>query len=432
MHPINQRSHPPAFAAKVRVLVFLSWILILPVPVEPADVPPHTPQYDQLQNGIADISKKIARTGNTVRKLKGLRGSPSPRYDELHKEIQDLTDKIAVLKTQVYDHVAKDSTLTADLEALSKRIGAGEADTDLIRAISELSAKVVELTAKITSIGENKKDQDFSWKEIVKSITIPLSVTFLALWLFDKPKQQRERAKERLEKFYAPVLGRLRVNKIIWNDFTSNNDILNQEERARIEKNGHVKPEDIVKDILATSKPNSTRSEDRLNTWVAAMEGIFRQNNEAAEKTILENFGLLRPEDVDPTSKFFEKCDEYLKHVGEFKAVLHHWAEARTAKHSHDTSWLERCQTWASEQKPDKTDCSASTSHMMSSTANEQDPNIENCYGYFHPSNTYPRDFDNLVEESYKKLMKEAGLEAKQISRLLDKWRKGVCDRLHN
>ena len=199
---------------------------------------------------------------------------------------------------------------------------------------------------------------------------------------FEAPKRKKELAKERLEKFYAPVLGRLKANEAIWHNFTSTlwgTDDLFKADQALIR-------------ILSDS---DSRRDEYLNKWVAAMEGIFRQYNEATERIILEHSGYLRPEDADENSEFDKERKQYLRHVGEFKATLHHWDQAR--KDNPTYSWYQRLV---------KSIGSATTSSSATPTATQ-------FLEYFHPTNGYPENFLLPVQQSYSQLMHEAGLVKK-------------------
>ncbi len=393
------------------VIVIVTTLLTSTGLAWPSESPTHSSHYDQLKDSIAALSgevNSIARIIGTLKEVQDRTPQTAPQgYDHLQKTIQNLTDKIAILKTQADDLVCKDSTLTAELEALSKKIGLGVSETSLTGAISELSCKIETLEKKVGSLSSK---QGSHWDNVEVALFSLVSIVLGALItkvLIQDREQKKERAKEKLEKFYAPVLGRLQANEDIWENFKGSNDILTQEEKDRITRDNPVRPpangkkapsaltpENILKDILQYE----ARRPARLNIWVTAMEGIFRQNNEAAEKTILENYGYLRPEDVDEDSNFYKERKNYLMHVGEFKAVLHRWEQARKdTRYQKDTNWYDRCRR----------------SCGLGITNSSTPPTVEEFLGYFHPTNSYPDEFLGPVQNSYNVLMDEAGLAKK-------------------
>ncbi|CAE6745908.1 hypothetical protein [Nitrospira defluvii] len=415
MHPINQHSRLSAFAAKILLLTFLSWILIFPVPAGLSDSPKHSPQYEQLQSSIAALSAEIASIASTIDTLKDIQGrtlkQPPHQSHHLQTTIQGLTEKVATLQTQVQGLGGNVTHLTATVDALALTIKGDTPATGVTQTISKLQDNITKLEGKVDSLSPNQ-DSHMGLSEVMLSGLGASVITLIGRWLFiDLPTEKKRRAKERLEKFYAPVLGRLQANQDIWKNFKDKSGILTQEERDRIkrenapqrpengtqthEESDPETPENIVRDILQYE----ARRPARLNIWVTAMEGIFRQNNEAAEKTILENYGYLRPEDVDEDSNFYKERKNYLMHVGEFKAVLHRWEQARKdTLYQKDTNWYDRCRR---------------SSGLDIDKNPSAEPSEKQFLNYFHPTNPYQKEFLKQVQKSYDALMDEAGLAEK-------------------
>lgn len=436
MHPINQRSHLSALAAKVVLLTFLSWILILPVPAGLSDSPKHSPQYEQLQSSIAALSAEIASIASTIDTLKDIQGrtlkQPPHQSHHLQTTIQGLTEKVATLQTQVQGLGGNLTDLRVTVGTLALTIKRDTPDTSVTKTVSKLSQKVGELEGEVKSL-TSKQDSHLD------KLKVPgLSAVFgflgglLGVWarkrIWEYREQEKERAKERLEKFYAPVLGRLQANEDIWKNFTREGSIANTAERNRIiaQNQSQTKPdgtqakeneafdiaENILKDILKHN--DNDRRSKRLEVWVRAMEGIFRQNNEAAEKTILENYGYLRPEDLSEESDFNKERKKYLRHVGEFKAVLNRWDEARKdTRYQNDKNWYDRC------SKSYSRDIDEDSSRNLA----EQD-----FLNYFHPTNPYRKEFLEEVKHSYDKLMGEAGLAKQNDSAAAGKSKRSESD----
>ncbi len=385
MYQLVQHRDRSALPPPLLVIVIVTTLLTSPGLAWPSESPSHSSQYDQLKASIAANSGDITCIARTLGALTEIHRSTPPTtpqsYGQLEKTIQDLTKEISTLNTRI----ARDSKPAKDREAISGNFCAEVVDTDLITAISNL-------TTKIDSIGGQKSTRgsclEIVW-EIVKGTVFPLLVIIVTLFVIERPKQRKQSAKEQLEKFYAPVLGRLQANEDIWDNFKGG--ILYSIEL-------HLTPEEALRSIL---RRNASARDEGLNKWVAAMEGIFRQNNEAAEKTILENYGYLMPRDADPNSRFYGARQRYLMHVGEFKAVLHRWEEARKdASYQTATTWHDRCRTYYYQK-------------TLPSEKKTNPSSEDECLRYFHPSNTYPKDFLDDVLASYKLLMNEAGL-AKQ------------------
>ncbi|MBX3121065.1 MAG: hypothetical protein KF784_18550 [Fimbriimonadaceae bacterium] len=376
MYQLVQHRDRSALPPPLLVIVIVTTLLTSPGLAWPSESPSHSSQYDQLKASIAANSGDITCIARTLGALTEIHRSTPPTtpqsYGQLEKTIQDLTKEISTLNTRI----ARDSKPAKDREAISGNFCAEVVDTDLITAISNL-------TTKIDSIGGQKSTRG-SWLEIVweivKGTVFPLLVIIVTLFATERPKQRKQSAKEQLEKFYAPVLGRLRANQDIWKNFTADT----------IETSTALSPEEILTIILYD--PEAKRDQ-WLKKWVRAMEGIFRQNNEAAEETILENYGYLKPEDVLPGSDFDQERKNYLMHVGEFRAVLSRWDEA--GKHYGEDTWYNRCRISLG------IDINASTAGM---------PTLEQFLEYFHPTNPYPKEFLGEVQKSYDELMKDAGL----------------------
>ena len=389
MHPINQHTRLSAVTAKILGIAFLPWILILPVPAGLSESPKHCTHYDQLQDSIAALPTEVNSIVSTIGEFEEIqRRTPqtAPQsYDHLQKAIQGLTGRIATLQTQFQGLGCNLTHLTRTVGALDHKLQDGSFPTRQAETI--LSEKIKTLEGKVQSL---TSQQDSDLKKLgflVVGAVLSLASVWARKIIWEDREQEKERAKERLEKFYAPLLGRLQANQFIWDDIKEQSGILNPIERLRInqERDGET-PENIVKDILS----NQERRADRLNIWIAAMEGIFRQNNEAAEKTILENYGYLRPEDLETTSAFYDMRKKYLLHVGEFKALLHRWDEA--TRQETGKNWYTRCKDWTEDNNRGE----------------------DEYWKYFHPEvNKYPLGFMKEVHDSYIKLMDEAGLGKK-------------------
>ena len=358
------------------------------MPAGLSDSPKHSPQYEQLQSSIAALSAEIASIASTIDTLKDIQGrtlkQPPHQSHHLQTTIQGLTEKVATLQTQVQGLGGNVTHLTATVGALALTIKGDTPATGVTQTISKLQDNITKLEGKVDSLSPNQ-DSHMGLSEVMLSGLGASVITLIGRWLFiDLPTEKKRRAKERLEKFYAPVLGRLQANEDIWENFKC--DILYSIEL-------HLTPEDALRSILRRGA--SARTEG-LNKWVAAMEGIFRQNNEAAEKTILENYGYLRPEDVDEDSNFYKERKNYLMHVGEFKAVLHRWEQARKdTRYQEDTNWYDRCRR-SSGLDIDKNPSAKPTEKQF--------------LNYFHPTNPYQKEFLKQVQKSYDELMKDAGL----------------------
>lgn len=455
MHPINQRSHLSALAAKVVLLTFLSWILILPVPAGLSDSPKHWPQYEQLQSSIVALSAEIASITRTIDTLKDTRGRTTqtapPQSHHLQTTIQDLTEKVATLQTQVQDLGCQLTGLRVTVDALALTIKGDTPDTGVTQTISKLSDRVGKLEGTVgsltsstlsdrvttldTKVQQFTSQQDTDFKKLVflcMGALLGFVGGLLGVWakklIWEDREQEKERAKEKLEKFYAPVLGRLQANEDIWANFTREGSIANPEEQNRIKtenpctatasgtqakkKEALDISENILKDILKNN--DNDRRSKRLEVWVRAMEGIFRQNNEAAEKTILENYGYLRPEDLSEESDFNKERKKYLRHVGEFKAVLNRWDEARKdTRYQNAKNWYDRY------RKSYSLDIDEDSSRTLA----EQD-----FLNYFHPTNPYRKEFLEEVKNSYDKLMDEAGLAKQNDSAAAGKSKRSESD----
>lgn len=197
----------------------------------------------------------------------------------------------------------------------------------------------------IDSLDQNFFDFSSETRAAIAGAIVGTILGFVLTVLHDLRKSQKEkkqieknRAKEQLEKFYAPLLGHLEVNQLLWNDFKEK--LLTESERASFKAGGAYAntAEGVLKCILHR-KDHKLHDElvDGLNKWVGAMDGVFRYNNQGAEGVILRNLGFLRSEDA-MNSDFKNQYKQYLRHVGEFKAVFHRWD-----KHRHE---VQNGRTW--------------------------------------------------------------------------------------
>lgn len=283
--------------------------------------------------------------------------------------------------------------LTETVDALALEIRGRTPDTGVTETISKLSEQVRNLDGKVQSL-TSQQDSHVGKLEVAVYGLLTSLFTLFARWLVvEHPTKKKDRAKERLEKFYAPVLGRLQANEDIWEKFK--NEAL------------HTKNLTDPKAILSKILEQPQDRDKWLSMWVAAMEGIFRPNNEAAEKTILEHSGHLRPDDVAKSSAFVKARKDYLLHVQEFKTTLHHWDQAR--KDLPLDMWYKRCVQYYRNRSPFNT-----SSYV---------PTMKEQVDYFHPTSSYPEKFLDTVRDSYNQLMDEAGLAKKGwFGRLFDRF----------
>lgn len=423
MYQLVQHRDRSALPPPLLVIVIVTTLLTSPGLAWPSESPSHSSQYDQLKASIAALSAEIASIASTIDTLKDIQGrtlkQPHHQSHHLQTTIQGLTEKVATLQTQVQGLGGNVTDLTTTVGALALTIKGDTPATGVTQTISKLQDNITKLAEKVDSLSPNQNSH-MGLSEVMLSGLGASVITLIGRWLFiDLPTEKKRRAKERLEKFYAPVLGRLQANEDIWKNFTREGSIANTAERNRIiaenqsqtkpdEKQAKKKeafdiPENILKDILKNN--DNDRRSKRLEVWVRAMEGIFRQNNEAAEKTILENYGYLRPEDLSEESDFNKERKKYLRHVGEFKAVLNRWDEARkNTRYPNDKNWYDRCRRSYNLDIDKLPSC---------------EPNEKDFLNYFHPTNPYREEFLEEVKNSYAELMKDAGLRKKSS---LSRW----------
>jgi hypothetical protein len=139
--------------------------------------------------------------------------------------------------------------------------------------------------------------------------------------VYDMPDKIKRDNQERLQKLYDPLYGHLKVNDLLWKDFKerlSELGVQNLDETT--------KDQDVLNAIL-NSETDSRKVAIKL--WISAMEGVFKYNNESAERVILHNLSYLTPDDRKDGADFQAAYLEYLRHVGEFRSIFHRWSTAK-------------------------------------------------------------------------------------------------------
>lgn len=228
MYQLIQRRDLSASHTPLLLIAIVTTLLTIPGFAWPSEDPTHSSQYDQLKDSITALSGEVNSIASIIGTLKEQARTPqtAPQgYDHLRTTIQDLTEKITGL-TRIINSLAQNISKEKPKD-LNNAGTLQSAITNLSANVTLLGAHVAFLTTQVATIRGINNDQETDWHKawiaLIGAIcggVIALATGYWKLKWLDEPKQKQERAKEKLEKFYAPVLGRLQANEDIWNNFT--------------------------------------------------------------------------------------------------------------------------------------------------------------------------------------------------------------------